>query len=400
MKTFLQKCRKPIVIFGASVTCEVVLHWCIENFIAVAAICDNNTNKQGKKICGITVVSPESLALMFPDACIIICVNDIADIVGQLEHLGYKNYIAGGDILRMVDICNYNYSRPKDIVEYVAATCILAHENFKHPDRIFIRSVDIVITERCSLRCRDCSNLMQYYQQPQNYDKESVIGDIDKLCSSCDEINEFRIIGGEPLMNPQWHEIVSFAIKKNVVHKVIIYTNGTIVADNEKLQCIANSKLMWLITDYGNLSRNIENLCGNLNANGIAFVRTPAANWTDCSSIIYHDRTMDESQRLFNACCVKNSFTLMRGNLYRCPFSANADVLQAIPDNQQDRLNVRAKDFNRVKLGSFLNRNQAIQACDYCSGRPWGAPVIAPALQYKEKPQYKKFSRGATVAQA
>ena len=32
--------------------------------------------------------------------------------------------------------------------------------------------MDVVITERCSLKCKDCANLMQYYEKPQNSDLE------------------------------------------------------------------------------------------------------------------------------------------------------------------------------------------------------------------------------------
>ena len=393
MRDFLRKCGDPIVIFGASVACEAVLCWCADNLIKVAAVCDNNKNKQGKDICGIKIISPENLPLLYPDARIIICVNDIADIVEQLGKLGCKNYIPGGDILRGIDISRYSYSRPRSFAAYVADTCILAHDSFKNPGKVFIRSVDIVITERCSLHCRDCSNLMQYYRKPQNYDKQSVLDDIERLCSLCEEINEFRIIGGEPLMNPDWHEIVSYAAKEKNVHKIVIYTNGTILPDVEKLRCAANSKCLWLITDYGDLSRNIDGLCDRLDSLKIAYVRTPAANWSDCSSISFHRRNADESQKLFDSCCVKNSFTLMRGNLYRCPFSANADILQAIPESLCDRLNIRADHTDRAGLRSFILRNQPLVACNYCSGRPWGAPVIPPALQYTERPKYKKFPR-------
>ena len=194
-------------------------------------------------------------------------------------------------------------------------------------------------------------------------------------------------------MNPHWDEIVSHAIGKNNVHKVIIYSNGTILPTAEQLTRISDSKLMWLITDYGELSRNIDDLCNQLTVNGIAYVRTPVGNWSDCSKIAYNHRSNEDTQRLFNLCFVKNSFTLMRGHLYRCPFSGNADVLRAIPDSPVDRFDIRTIEVNRQSLSSFLSRNQFIEACNYCLGRPWGAPTITPAIQYKKKPQYLQFPR-------
>ena len=81
------------------------------------------------------------------------------------------------------------------------------HPLYLDPDMLFIRSVDLILTEKCSLKCKDCANLMQYYENPINIESEELIGDLHDICSIADEINEIRIIGGEPLMNKQFHEI-------------------------------------------------------------------------------------------------------------------------------------------------------------------------------------------------
>ena len=48
---------------------------------------------------------------------------------------------------------------------------------------------------------------MQYYQSPQNSSEDSILKSIEVLSRYVDEIAEFRLIGGEPLMNRQWHTI-------------------------------------------------------------------------------------------------------------------------------------------------------------------------------------------------
>ena len=57
---------------------------------------------------------------------------------------------------------------------------------------LFIRSVDLILTEKCSLKCKDCANLMQYYEKPINIESEELIGDLHDICSIADEINEIR----------------------------------------------------------------------------------------------------------------------------------------------------------------------------------------------------------------
>ena len=48
----------------------------------------------------------------------------------------------------------------------------------RYPDTIV--RLDIVLTECCTLRCRDCSNLMQYYEKPENLDPEEVISSLQR----------------------------------------------------------------------------------------------------------------------------------------------------------------------------------------------------------------------------
>ena len=33
-----------------------------------------------------------------------------------------------------------------------------------------MRSVDIVVTEKCTMKCVDCSNLMQFFEKPESYE--------------------------------------------------------------------------------------------------------------------------------------------------------------------------------------------------------------------------------------
>ena len=41
-----------------------------------------------------------------------------------------------------------------------------------------------MITEKCSMKCKDCSNLMQYYENPINSDLNLLLKSIDKVMNS------------------------------------------------------------------------------------------------------------------------------------------------------------------------------------------------------------------------
>ena len=51
-----------------------------------------------------------------------------------------------------------------------------------------LKSIDVQITEKCSLKCKDCSNLMQYYKKPIDADFEILTKSIDKILNAVDLI--------------------------------------------------------------------------------------------------------------------------------------------------------------------------------------------------------------------
>ena len=36
---------------------------------------------------------------------------------------------------------------------------------FENDESLHLKCIDIVVTEKCSMKCKDCSNLMQYYER-------------------------------------------------------------------------------------------------------------------------------------------------------------------------------------------------------------------------------------------
>jgi len=289
----------------------------------------------------------------------------------------------------------YQFSAPDNFVKYAVDTCILCHNNYLNPNKLFLRSVDVIITERCSLKCRNCSNLMQYYSKPTDCNGEGLKKSLDSFLNIVDEVNEFRVIGGEPFMNKDFDLTIKRLIDEPKVKKIVIYTNGTIVPKEDKIDCLKNDKTLLFITDYGALSRNLEALTQKLLNNDISFYVQKAKGWTDCSKISKHYRDIEQQKKIFRNCCAKNTFTLSGGKLYRCPFSANADRLKAVPDFEEDYISILDKSMDvmeiKNKIREFLLEKKFLKVCDYCNGRSFGDLEIEPAIQIKKPLKYHKY---------
>ena len=333
-----------MIIFGAGVVGKALYYACQDKEIDVTAFCDSA--KKGT-FCGLPVIPLKDVDKY---THFIISVADIGDVVDQLYDAGYTSWVSCLNILKGFDPSEHHFDEPMDFVEYAIDTAITCHDYY-NCDAVFLHSVDLIITERCSLRCKDCSNLMQYYDNPKDCDTTQLLKDIDALFDKVDFINEVRVLGGEPFMNKDWAFIVMRLIAETKLRHVVIYTNGTI--NPKDLQKIQSDKVLVLITDYGKLSKSISQLKWDLIKYGIPYYVQKASGWTSCSDISEHNRTDEENQALFKACCVHNLKTLSNGVLHKCPFEANL-----------------------ARLGYKFD-----DACDWCNGRPYGAETIEPAIQ-------------------
>ena len=76
-------------------------------------------------------------------------------------------------------------------------------------NRIIFNRIQYVVSERCSLKCEDCSHLMQYYKQPKDIDLNQYKSAFDLLIKNADYIAELRILGGEPFMNSDMGNLIN-----------------------------------------------------------------------------------------------------------------------------------------------------------------------------------------------
>lgn len=377
----LENETSPIVIFGSGVVGEILLHFCRKKNIAVFAFCDNNNKKAGKTLMGTPIITFTDLQSQYPDAVILIAVIDIADVVIQLQNGGFSKLYSASEILKDFPVFDYQYTKDGDFVNYVAGNCMASHNSFIFPEKLFLRSVDLVITQRCSLKCRDCSNLMQFYTRPEDLDTGKIIASVRQLCAVADYINEFRIIGGEPFMNRNYRKITEFIGTMKNTGKIVFFTNATIVPDFSGIDDTLRSKLLFIITDYGDLSGNLSKMTKMLEKEKLQYLVSPVGNWTSCSAVYKYHRSKQHEQNNFDNCCAKNLITLMDGAIFRCPYAANCYSLGVPEKTESDRVVLDERTSLKMEILSFIRNQRVLPICSWCPGRRFDDPEIAPAIQ-------------------
>ena len=370
----LKKAGDPIIIVTAVDEAEAVAYACRDNGITVEAICDSEKRQTEKPFCGFEVIHTPTLPQRYPKARFIIASQHIPDCVKQLSGLGYSEceFYSILELLENYDVKNHQYGISQSYMASRLAVCKKTHEFYFNEDKIYMRSLDVMITTKCSLKCEHCSNLMQYYVDPKHTDHEEILSALDILDENVDHISEFRVIGGEPLMNKDWADIVNGISEKNSEARIDIYTNATISPKDEQLESFQGKNVNFIITDYGELSYNIDKMIEKLTKYNISFNRQQNNRWIDCSSIRHHKRSASQLEEVFKQCCVKYVYTLLHGKIYRCPFIANAANLNAIPDNPANYVDLLSDQDNiKQKIRRLVKEAKFFPACDFCDGRPY-----------------------------
>ena len=235
LKHKLSTPNQTTVLFGAGDIGELAKYSFNKLGITVDSFCDNDKKRRGEKYCGINVMSFDDLLKLKKDTNIFISNNYSSSIGANLKEHGFKNIYDCVELLNKTDFSDqkFKYTHPLKLerrIEYYKNMCL--KDEYTTSGVLNIKSLDVQITERCSLKCTNCSNLMQYYERPVNEDNEIMFSALDRFIDCIDKIYEFRVLGGDPFMNKEMYKVINKLVTYQKVEKVIIYTNGN------TLECI------------------------------------------------------------------------------------------------------------------------------------------------------------------
>ncbi len=427
LKKVLNYNNNKVVLRGAGSLGKLAINALQKLDIKVDYFWDKNPRKQGLKYCNVEVVGDKKIIELGKEINIFICSNYFSLVIPELEKLGLKNVFDCCELIENTDYSKIAFKTNQEIHDFgnifnnspfnqnpIEVKRVLDlhrtgletqnSQNYKNniSKKLNIKYIDIVITEKCSMKCVDCSNLMQYYVEPKDSSLEILFETIKKTMSSIDHLSEFRVIGGEPFMNRNIGKILDYLKTFENFSRIIIYTNATIIPKNNNLKALKHPKVSLDITHYKDYKYSFKNhpkLIKVLEENKINYVSHTADRWTDSGRIKKYHRTDDQLKDIFLNCCVGDVLTILNGKMYRCPFSANAHNINAIPFNKDDIINVLDKDLDQIKLREKItklytrkDRKEYLSACKYCKGRDFNTTEIPAGIQTKEILKNPKFN--------
>lgn len=384
------KCNRPIIVYGASVYGELA-YVALESLgIKLDYFCDKSEKRE--KYFGIEVITPRNLDILRSSNIIIASADFFYEIKSMLIDIGCENIFDMSYLLKMELPLEKLSNRAKEV--YSNREYYLNVVKSQSQDSVIFNRIQYVVTEKCSLKCKDCSHLIQYYKQPEDIDVDYYKSAFDLLLENVDSITELRILGGEPFVTKETKKLINLYGKNSKIQDISIYTNGTIIPDREFLNLIEENDVKLHISNYKININKINKLVEELEKYNIKYFVREYDEWQDAGGVEYRNYTLEHTKKIFATCFERNGYSFLKGKLYRCPRSAHGINLKAMPDTHSNYVDLfnwcDTENKLREKLIELQNLSW-LEACKYCSGPDNHTIGIPAAIQIREPIEYKKI---------
>ena len=257
-------------------------------------------------------------------------------------------------------------------------------------DKIFLKQCEIIVTNKCSLKCKKCAAGIQYFEHPQDMEYSQVVKDYNKMIELIDWIDDIVIIGGEPFLYDDLDKVIDGIFNnpqtKKKVGVIKIITNGTVIPNNKVLQAIKKNKIIIWISNYGDKSRKLGELINILRQERIDYTVLPLQKWSDVIQLNNEKTIQEDAKRLKRRKdgCVTRCRTVAGGRFYLCSLLKSMDFLGIKPFGSGDYVDLYEDDA-RTKIMRMLDMNtplhRAFSFCYGCSKVDWDNASIKVAEQ-------------------
>ena len=370
-----------------------VAYYAIKNTCRLDGFLDNiKGTVQDADFCRLPVISPKDANI---NATVIIAsFRYERKFIKELKALGFSN---------IVNVRNFMTPENASIaVEYIKKNNIdqeykllwLEEEvrqfflDYGNEDLLIVTKAEFVVTQRCSLKCRDCSALMQYYSNPVNLDIDTVIKSVDSFFSYVDYSRTVNIIGGEPLMVKDLARLINKISEYRMrISELTIITNGTIIPGDEVILAMVKAGVTIIISDYKELSRKKTDLIATLTSGGVKHKVVEHLQWTKMQSFSASTRPPCSVFKSCDAYCMQ----IMNGKLFYCNFAAHGEALSGFPYNVANSIDLFNENTTKETIRAYVERQSGIPACAYCTGNDLSMENIPVAMQVDSPLPYVRY---------
>ena len=383
----MDKDKKTLLIFGCGPIGRKAYKSLREEY-EVEAFLDNSPTLQGTTFEDVPIVSPDKYAKT--NILVLIAASTSSkSMIRNLLELEINNFESYTDFVEHGG-WGLSESERAELARYgrqIKREIYLAKNNIT--EDLTLHQFTIFMTERCTLRCKDCATLMPYFENPQDVDYETTIKAFDRLYNLCDWIYEVHLVGGDSMLNKQLPNYIKFLQDYERISDIVIYTNGIIVPDEQLLNQLTDNRISVRISEYRlDAQKNLPTIIETFGNIGIPVYLKPYTEWFDVAAQIYRrNRTPEELTAVAKDCIGSFCTTLNNNKLWRCAVAPSFAALDTAPLEVHEYVDMfsNGDDVSLKKQIIELMKLPYLKVCDYCIGMPRHGHSLPPAIQATKK---------------
>lgn len=225
---------------------------------------------------------------------------------------------------------------------------------------------------KCTLKCRDCCNLIPYMPQV-SFDYLENMRDLFFLSSKV-KVDRLQLQGGEIFTHPDVDKIISFA-GELPIPIITLTTNGTVLLSDSTLEVLQkNSRIAITISHYECTTKQRDKLVEQLKEAKITYhiyeFNQGDSTWFRTGGPLQHEVSQTKLNHNFVNCLEKSCITMADGFLYFCGKARAIKMFHDVPDCNYDTVNVRAWRNGEDQSESFIRfmaaQNIPKPECAFC----------------------------------
>lgn len=285
-----------------------------ENRFQVKAFIDGDSAKQGKMISGLEIMKPDRLVCEDSEIdAVIIAVRGTysrQSILHQIEELQLRQKTG------IFKLSYYDYHKKIVLDQNGESTGIIWFDICR---KAVLPYLEVNVSDSCNLKCKGCTHFANLFPDNTYPSLEGFRKDIKQLAEKV-QVLHLRLLGGEPLLNPELPEYIACARKILPCADICIATNGLLIPrqSRELLHCMRENETGFYITQYPptiSLKEKIEIFCKN---EKIDFVFDPRTVDKFCRNLAGGKES--DGMASMEVCHSKGCRFLRDGRLYKCPY--------------------------------------------------------------------------------
>lgn len=369
---------KELIVYGTGAVGEVVTQALLNWGRMPNLYCDHDPEK--KVFFNQTVISPDRLKL-HQNAVVILAFKDfLRSAVSFLRDAGIREcYSAESLILESFDdVCLSKGAQEFLIRKGHYHDLILLSEA---EDPLVFQHLEWMLTERCTLRCRDCSALIPYFCNPRDHAFYKTANALNRVLTAADYISELSILGGEPLLYPYFADAITSYAGHEKIGAIVVYTNGTVLPNETQLAALQADNVWVHISDYGPCSKHLSKLEALFTERGIRFFSKRYDTWQSTGNLCLREEDESRLAWKYERCFKARCYSLFEDKLYGCARASNGAAAGQLPERDYVSFSENRTPLqDRAELMKLFSLPY-LNACRYCGGMIEGNADIIPAIQ-------------------